>query len=310
MAREIRHYTVTIPAGTSAASPVTTALVMPARVVRAIHWRVPPGPRGVMGFRIGASGVQVIPWNTGEWIVADDESDELELQDQITSGGWQVFGYNLGSFDHSVYLTFRLDPPQRVGLASSTPAIIPADQLGGSSSGSDTGGAADGSDMDTGEGDSGDDGGSVGGDDQAGDGSGSAGGSGSGDGGVVTPGYAAGYAAAKRNALAALGSALGITGAPTAVARPAAGSDAATGYDDGKAAALARLGQLTAAADGGVLGELSGYAIARTRALAAVYGALGESYAGNVPAAPDAGTPARSGYDDGKAAALAALAGV
>lgn len=310
MAYEVRRYTVTIPAGTLASAPLVADLAMPARLVRSVLWRVPPGPRGLMGFRIGSSGVQVIPWNTGEWIVADDEDDELVLENQITSGAWQCIGYNTGRYDHQVYLTFRLDPPPR---ASSGPGgLIPIGDLNGGATGATggpggAGGAPDGSDMDTG---SGDDGAGVGG-----DGDGTADGDGP---GVPSPApdpnesqaYRDGWAAAQTNALAALGAALGVSGAPVPVERPPAGGDAARGYDDGKSAALAVLASLAAPLPPAPSPDTDGYAIARARAVAAVTGALGGQVETPAPPAPAHGTDERAEYDAGKAAALAALEGL
>jgi hypothetical protein len=142
VAFEVRNFAVTIPAGTPIAAPTTTALVMPARIVRSIRWRVPPGPHGLMGFALGAAGVAVIPYGAGQWLVADDESDTITLEDQISSGAWQVFGYNTGAQAHVVYLTFFLDPPQGAG-ATVPAALVPLDIGSGASGGSivgDTGG--------------------------------------------------------------------------------------------------------------------------------------------------------------------------
>lgn len=109
MAAEVRTFAVTIPAGTPQASPAIIDLAMPARVVTAIRWRVPPGPRGELGWALGAAGVRVLPWGEDQWVVADDEVAEWPLTDQITSGAWQLQGYNTGSFDHTVYVTFLLE---------------------------------------------------------------------------------------------------------------------------------------------------------------------------------------------------------
>lgn len=110
MAREIRSFDITIPAGTTITDGWSQALSMPPRVVSRIDAIVPAGPRGNMGFAIGASGVPIIPYNPGQWIVADDDKFSWPLEGQIDSGGWEFFGYNLGTYAHTVYLTFLLDP--------------------------------------------------------------------------------------------------------------------------------------------------------------------------------------------------------
>jgi hypothetical protein len=111
VAREVRNFSVTVPAGTQSSSPQVTALTMPARIVRKVRVRVPPGPAGLVGWALGAAGQRVLPWGAGEWIVADNEVIEWELEDQIESGAWQLQAYNTGVYDHTLYVTFLTDPP-------------------------------------------------------------------------------------------------------------------------------------------------------------------------------------------------------
>lgn len=114
MASEVRSFAATIPAGTLVAAPVTVDLAMPARIVRSVRVRTPPGPAGTVGWALGAAGQRVLPWGANQWIVADDEVIEWTLTDQITSGAWQLQGYNTGVYAHTLYVTFSLDPPQLV----------------------------------------------------------------------------------------------------------------------------------------------------------------------------------------------------
>lgn len=110
MAREVRNFAVTIPAATLVSSPYLADLTMPARIVQAVRVRVPPGPAGLVGWALGAAGERVLPWGADEWIVADDEVIEWPLEGQIESGAWQLQGYNLGVYDHTIYVTFLTDP--------------------------------------------------------------------------------------------------------------------------------------------------------------------------------------------------------
>lgn len=129
MAAEVRTFAVSVPAGTSQAAPQVTALTMPARVVRSVRFRIPPGPAGVLGFALAAAGVSVVPWNAGAWLVGDNEVIDWPLEGQITSGAWQLRAYNSGVYAHTVYVSFLLDLPQRVTSATLPPplAIAPAD---------------------------------------------------------------------------------------------------------------------------------------------------------------------------------------
>ncbi len=125
MAAEVRSFAVSVPAGTAKATPQVSALDMPARIVRSVRVRVPPGPAGTVGWALGAAGQRVLPWGADQWIVADDEAIEWPLEGQISSGAWQLQAYNTGVFAHTLYVTFQLDPPAAgAGLGLTPPLAI------------------------------------------------------------------------------------------------------------------------------------------------------------------------------------------
>jgi hypothetical protein len=107
---EVRNFTVTTPAGTAKATPLVTSLTMPPRRVARVHWRVPTGPMGSLGWRLTMGGVQVLPTSGGDaWVIASGESGAWVVQDLPDSGAWQLTSYNTGSNPHAVYLEFTLD---------------------------------------------------------------------------------------------------------------------------------------------------------------------------------------------------------
>lgn len=108
MAAEIRQFTATIPPGTTAAAPVRVDMSFPPRIVQAVEIRVPPGPSGVVGFALQNSGVTVIPYGSDAFIVTSADFINWALDDYITSGSWQLLGYNTGGFSHSIYVRFQL----------------------------------------------------------------------------------------------------------------------------------------------------------------------------------------------------------
>lgn len=112
MATSVTALTATVPASTPKATPVTVPLTLGTLLVDEIRWRVPPGPRGNLGWYLAMGGVQVLPQNSGGWIVADDESDDWTISGLPDSGAWQLIGYNTGSYDHTVYLDFHTSPVQ------------------------------------------------------------------------------------------------------------------------------------------------------------------------------------------------------
>lgn len=123
MAQEIRRFGVSIPAGTAIAAGFTADLSFPARVVRELHILVPPGPRGEVGFRIGAAGQSVIPYNAGQYIVTDNENIYWPLEGYWDSGSWTFFGYNTGQYAHAIEVRFLVDVPGEAAGSGSN--IIP-----------------------------------------------------------------------------------------------------------------------------------------------------------------------------------------
>lgn len=138
MAVEVWAFTATIPAGTPISAPVTVKLTMPVRIVDRIEIKVPPGPRGNMGFALGAAGSRVIPSYGATWLVLDNDDLSWPIEGAIQSGAWELYGYNLGQFAHSIYLRFLVSLP---GLALTlAPSLLDLSSL----SSGDQGGTAPG----------------------------------------------------------------------------------------------------------------------------------------------------------------------
>ena len=123
---EVRTFAVTIPAGTPESAPVTQDIYFPVREVTGIGWKVPPGPSGLMGWRLTMSGGQQVIPAGGGWIIADDQADTWPVQSLPDSGAWEVTGYNAGAYDHTIYLTFLLD---LVSGGAVTTALIASSDL-------------------------------------------------------------------------------------------------------------------------------------------------------------------------------------
>jgi hypothetical protein len=109
MAREVYEFAVTFTIGTTRTSPQRTNVTMPARIVRRVEITIPPGPRGEVGFQLGSNGTAFLPRNTDQFIIGDGAEIGWDLEDQMTSGGWQVIGYNTGQFAHTLYFRFLCD---------------------------------------------------------------------------------------------------------------------------------------------------------------------------------------------------------
>ena len=128
MATEVHEFPVTIPAGTPRSAPLTFSLAMPPRRVERIVVEVPPGPRGEVGWAIGAAGTAILPAEAGAFIVTDSRTVEWPLEDQIDSGAWQLFAYNTGAFNHALYVRIHTLPVSTPGAATA-PALIESSAL-------------------------------------------------------------------------------------------------------------------------------------------------------------------------------------
>lgn len=127
MATEIRTYDFTIPAGTPTDAPAVLVMSFPPRIVQAIQVVVPPGPSGLVGFRILAGGAPVIPYDPADWIITSAENITWPMESYPTSGAWQAQGYNTGSQDHTVYFRFLVEPVTM--LTPPPPAMIDDETL-------------------------------------------------------------------------------------------------------------------------------------------------------------------------------------
>lgn len=120
MAYRILPFVATIPAGTLQAAPITIDLDLDNWVIEALDLEVPPGPAGLMGFQVFNNGVAWVPYGGGEWLVWDDVKERYQLTDQPNASGWQVVGYNTGTYNHVVILRFHVNP---VTNAQTVPAV-------------------------------------------------------------------------------------------------------------------------------------------------------------------------------------------
>lgn len=131
MADEIRQNTLLIPAGTTIAAPVTLDVSFPPREVQGIEIVVPPGVNGAVGFRILNSHVAVIPYDSDDYIIANNEVISWPITNAINSGSWQVQGYNLGTNDHAVYFRWLLEYLATASAGIGAAAVISADDIAG-----------------------------------------------------------------------------------------------------------------------------------------------------------------------------------
>lgn len=102
----VRHFAVTIPAGTPQGTPLTTPTTFEPDVVERIEWLFPHGCNGLVGIQIGARNVQVLPTTKGAFFKRSGDSHGMDLSGVHVTGDWSVIGFNTGVNPHTVDVTF------------------------------------------------------------------------------------------------------------------------------------------------------------------------------------------------------------
>lgn len=124
MASRIETFDVTIPASTPIATPQTTALNFNDGIIERLEILIPPGPSGLVGFRILHSGTTVIPYAYANFIIADNEVLKWDLENYPTGSAWSIQAYNTDVYAHTLYLRFFVIETQRYAFTAVTPIPI------------------------------------------------------------------------------------------------------------------------------------------------------------------------------------------
>ena len=104
MAERIEHFAVTIPEATLSTAPQDSSLSFNAGIVERLEILIPPGPSGLVGFQVRHSGETVIPHDSSEWIVADDEVIKWDMEGYPTGNAWGLRAYNEDVYEHTLYV--------------------------------------------------------------------------------------------------------------------------------------------------------------------------------------------------------------
>lgn len=126
MAREVRHYEVSVPAGTAKTSPLLADISFPVMRLLQVDWHLPPGCATVVGLALAMGGVQVQPLPAGTYVTGEGRSGTWHLDDAPDSGAWQLKAYNTGAFPHAVHLSLHVEPIIR---AEQPRQLLPDDLL-------------------------------------------------------------------------------------------------------------------------------------------------------------------------------------
>jgi len=109
MAREVKRFAITVPAGTSQAAPITQPTTFEPRIVRRIEWVFPPGCNGLVGILFSMNQIPVIPLPSGTFIIESAVTGGYDVTGQPDSGAWQVTAFNTGANPHTIQVSYHAD---------------------------------------------------------------------------------------------------------------------------------------------------------------------------------------------------------
>jgi len=110
-------FNVTIPAGTSEATPFTGDTTFKPGTVLWFEIVYPDGPCGFTGIRVCCSGTQLMPTTTGTWWEGNNERLYREVLNWPNSGRMELVGYNVDVNNH----LFQI----RYGVVENEPSTPP-----------------------------------------------------------------------------------------------------------------------------------------------------------------------------------------
>lgn len=103
----IKAFDVTIPAGTPKLAPVTRITRFDQGIVTSIEWLFPEGCQGMVGIQLGSRSVSVLPNDPTQFYVRSGSAGGVQVEEMHNTGDWSVIGYNTGTFDHTIHVTYR-----------------------------------------------------------------------------------------------------------------------------------------------------------------------------------------------------------
>ncbi len=122
MAVRNHQISVTVPAGTTQAAPLVTPWLTEDNIVQYIELEIPPGHNGFTGIRVMKGDVQLVPWGTNIWIVANDYTARFEVDDYVPTADVNIETYNNGAYAHTFFLRMAI-----TDLPTASQAAVPTE---------------------------------------------------------------------------------------------------------------------------------------------------------------------------------------
>lgn len=112
---------VTVPAGTLHTAPLTVPWVTEDNDVADIEIEIPPGHNGVTGIRVMKGDVQLLPYGTGTFLVANGYDRVFPVGEYLPTSDVKIQAYNEGLYSHTFYLRMTVSNHVIPSTASPVP---------------------------------------------------------------------------------------------------------------------------------------------------------------------------------------------
>lgn len=97
------YQTLTVGAGNSINTPISQAWPLEDNQLLKVVITIPDGHCGLTGFRLLRAQQQIVPFANNLYLVANDRTLTYEFEDEITTTGLVLQGYNNDIFPHTFY---------------------------------------------------------------------------------------------------------------------------------------------------------------------------------------------------------------
>lgn len=101
-------FACTFAANTAIANATTVSCAFKPGWVNNIWITFPLNTSNDVGVRLMHAGGQLVPWTVGQWLIADNYTFLLDVEQWPNAGAWSLLGYNTDVYDHSIHVFFAV----------------------------------------------------------------------------------------------------------------------------------------------------------------------------------------------------------
>lgn len=117
MATRFYFVSVAVPAGTPQTAPVVQPVLLEDNQLDQVQVIIPDGHDGTTGLQVQWNGTTIVPYNTGAYLVGNNEEPVFPYGSEVTESGLQIAAFNTDVYEHSFFLRFQISD------LTATPAV-------------------------------------------------------------------------------------------------------------------------------------------------------------------------------------------